>query len=145
MQYLLLTVAALLLCTTYTKARPQGPATEPIKILRQEQEVNFDGSYKYGYETENGINVEEEGYLKNAGTDNAGPVAQGFFSYTAPDGTPIRITYVADENGFQPQGDHLPTAPPIPPAIQRALDYIATAPPQPAESNQQNTFAARRG
>lgn len=69
----LLTIAAVLLCKAH--ARPQGPATEPIKIIRQEQEVNFDGSYKYGYETENGINVEEEGYLKNAGTDNAGPVS----------------------------------------------------------------------
>lgn len=73
------TVAALpllwLLLLGSTEARPQGPATEPIKILRQEQEVNFDGSYKYNYETENGINVEEEGYLKNAGTDNAGQVS----------------------------------------------------------------------
>ncbi|XP_017836394.1 endocuticle structural glycoprotein SgAbd-2 [Drosophila busckii] len=140
MQYLLLLIVAISLVSSLN-ARPQSG--EPIKIIRQEQEVNFDGSYKYGYETENGINVEEEGYLKNAGTDNAGPVAQGFYSYTAPDGTPIRITYVADENGFQPQGDHLPTAPPIPPAIQRALEYIATAPPPAAEP--QSAYTARRG
>lgn len=47
-------------------ARPQG---DPIPILRQEQEVNFDGSYKYSYETGNGITAEEEGYLKNPGSD----------------------------------------------------------------------------
>lgn len=47
-------------------ARPQG---DPIPILRQEQEVNYDGSYKYSYETGNGITAEEEGYLKNPGTD----------------------------------------------------------------------------
>lgn len=29
------------------------------------------------------------------------------------------------------QGDHLPTPPPIPPAIQKALDYLASLPPQP--------------
>lgn len=74
-QLLSVAALALLLVLGSTEARPQGPATEPIKILRQEQEVNFDGSYKYNYETENGINVEEEGYLKNAGTDNAGQVS----------------------------------------------------------------------
>lgn len=28
-------------------AAPQGPSTEPIPILKQEQEVNFDGTYKW--------------------------------------------------------------------------------------------------
>ena len=56
---------------TLVAARPQG---DPIPIIRQEQEVNFDGSYKYSYETGNGIVAEEEGYLKNAGTDAEGQV-----------------------------------------------------------------------
>lgn len=55
--------------------------------------------------------------------------AQGSFSYTAPEGEQISLQYVADENGFQPSGSHLPTPPPIPEAIQRALAYLATAPP----------------
>lgn len=45
----------------------QQPTTEPIPIIKQEQEVNFDGSYKWSYETGNGIQAEESGFLKNAG------------------------------------------------------------------------------
>ncbi len=50
-------------------AAPQvnQPTTEPIPILRQEQEINFDGSYKWAYETGNGIAADEQGFLKNAG------------------------------------------------------------------------------
>jgi len=73
---LIVATAALLLSLAQARpqVRPQAQG-EPIPIIRQEQEVNFDGSYKYLYETGNGINAEEEGYLKNPGTDNAGQVS----------------------------------------------------------------------
>lgn len=52
------------------------------------------------YETANGIAAQEQGYLKNLGVKDAeAQVAQGSFSYTSPEGIPITITYVADENG----------------------------------------------
>lgn len=74
----LLFIAALLLSLAQARPQVRGQAPgEPIPIIRQEQEVNFDGSYKYLYETGNGINAEEEGYLKNPGTDNAGQVGVG--------------------------------------------------------------------
>ncbi|XP_018334193.1 endocuticle structural glycoprotein SgAbd-2-like isoform X2 [Agrilus planipennis] len=116
---------------------PQGEL-EPIPILRQEQEVNFDGTYKYSYETGNGISAEEQGFLKNAGQEEQeAQVAQGQYKYTAPDGQEILVTYIADENGFQPQGAHLPTPPPIPEAIQRSLEYNAANPQQEDAKEQQ--------
>ncbi|KAJ8970218.1 hypothetical protein NQ317_007413 [Molorchus minor] len=127
---------SLLLIIELSYGAPQGPVTEPIPILRQEQEVGFDGTYSFSYETGNGITAEESGALKNAGNPEAeAQSAQGQFQYTSPEGQLIHLTYVADENGFQPQGEHLPTPPPIPPAIQRALDYLATL-PEPQEPSQ---------
>jgi hypothetical protein len=109
----------------------------PIAILRQAQDISPEGSYSYSYETENGIAAAESGEPRVVNEEGAAAVAaQGQFQYTAPDGTPIAVSYVADENGFQPQGAHLPVAQPIPEAIQRALDYIA-AHPQPQEQNEQ--------
>lgn len=59
-------------------------------------------------------------------------VVQGRYSYPAPDGTPITIEYTADENGFRAQGAHIPTPPPIPEAIRRAL---AANPPGPNDDD----------
>ncbi|XP_047526720.1 endocuticle structural glycoprotein SgAbd-2-like [Vanessa atalanta] len=100
-----------------------------IPIIRQNQEINPDGSYQYSYETGNGIAAQEQGYLKNAGIKDAeAQVAQGSFSYTSPEGVPITVNYIADENGFRAEGAHLPTPPPIPESILRSLQLIASSP-----------------
>ncbi|XP_060817069.1 endocuticle structural glycoprotein SgAbd-8-like [Bombus pascuorum] len=98
-------------------------STTPIPILRQSADgPNPDGSYSYSYETANGIQAQEIGYLNYPGTQAETREAQGSYSYTAPNGEIIQVSYVANENGFQPQGSHIPT---IPPAILKALEYIA--------------------
>ncbi|XP_015124275.1 larval cuticle protein LCP-17 [Diachasma alloeum] len=98
---------------------------ETIAIIRQSQDVSPDGSYNYNYETANGIKASEEGHPGPVNEEGApAVVAQGQFEYSAPDGTPIAVTYTANENGFQPQGAHLPVAPPVPEQIARALEYI---------------------
>ncbi|XP_050663752.1 endocuticle structural glycoprotein ABD-4-like [Leptidea sinapis] len=114
----------------------QSYTTEPIPIVRQEQIINPDGSYKWNYETGNGIAAEEEGFIKNLGNpEQEAQSVQGQYQYTAPDGQVIQLQYIADENGFQPRGAHIPTSPPIPEDIQRALDYLATLPTPAPELN----------
>lgn len=71
--------------------------------------------------------------LKQVDAEHAGTSVSGSFSYKDDDGIPVSLTYTADETGYHPVGDHLPTPPPIPDIIQRALAYLATAPPQTEE------------
>jgi hypothetical protein len=97
--------------------------TIPYRTIRAEQFTHS----RYSYDTENGISVAETGQPKNIGPNQIESV-KGQYSYTAPDGTPILVTYTADENGFLPSGAHLPTPPPIPVAIQRSLAYNAAHP-----------------
>lgn len=117
-------------------AAPQGQApTEPIPIVKDDSQINGDGSYQYAYETGNGISADEKGELKKVGDVDAINV-QGEFRYQSENGETISLTYTADENGFHPQGAHLPTAPPVPEAIQKSLAFLATAPPQPESPGQ---------
>ncbi|KAI9588699.1 pupal cuticle protein Edg-78E-like [Glossina fuscipes] len=81
-------------------------------------EVKEDGSYQYQYDTTNGIAAQESGI--------GGHYASGSAAYYAPDGQLITLSYTADDNGFHPSGNHLPTPPPIPNAILKALEYIRT-------------------
>ncbi|XP_065082117.1 pupal cuticle protein Edg-78E-like [Ochlerotatus camptorhynchus] len=85
-------------------------------ILTQENILEPDGKYAWKYSTSNGIQAEESG--------QGGVAVQGSASWVGDDGVPIVLTYTADENGYHPQGVHLPTPPPIPEYILRALRYI---------------------
>ncbi|KAG7307719.1 hypothetical protein JYU34_006290 [Plutella xylostella] len=79
-------------------------------ILRQNLDnIGVDG-YNYAVETSDGKRQEESGTLTNPGTDNEALVVRGSYSYTGPDGVVYTVTYVADQNGFQPQGAHIPQA-----------------------------------
>nr|XP_027239231.1 uncharacterized protein LOC113830224 [Penaeus vannamei] len=86
-------------------------SSEEIAILRNDFVIEDDGRYNFDAETANGIVVSEHGTPGLEGAINSA----GSFSYTAPDGTDVHLQFVADENGFQPQGAHLPVAPSSPP------------------------------
>uniref|UniRef100_A0A336LXK4 CSON006897 protein n=1 Tax=Culicoides sonorensis TaxID=179676 RepID=A0A336LXK4_CULSO len=79
------------------------------------------GQYEYAYETSNGIKEEAQG--------EGGKFAKGFFEYTSPEGTPVRVEYFADDNGFQPEGDVLPTPHP---AVAKAIEYLKNNLPKQA-------------
>lgn len=65
----------------------------------------------YRYETSDGVSRSEEAQLKNVGTENEALVVRGTVTWVAADGQTYTLNYVADENGFQPEGAHLPKGP----------------------------------
>ncbi|XP_018302896.1 cuticular protein 14 isoform X1 [Mycetomoellerius zeteki] len=129
--YTIKVLVAVVLCTTGTLSAPQrgvpGGSEKDAVITSQQLEVNFDGNYVNNFETSNGISHQESGEPRQVEQETP-VVSRGQDAYVAPDGQQVSINWVADENGFQVQGSHIPTAPPIPPEIQRALEWNAAHP-----------------
>lgn len=98
--------------------RPQASKDRNSNIISYANDVSID-NYSYGFETDNGIAIGENGVSNN------GIQAQGGYSYMGDDGQVYKVTYVADEGGYRPQGDHLPTPPPIPKEILESLEQNA--------------------
>ncbi|XP_014094503.1 larval cuticle protein 65Ag1 [Bactrocera oleae] len=80
---------------------------QEVQVLRYDSDVEPEG-YKFLVETSDGKLHEEEGKLKDVGTDHEAIVVRGSFSYVGDDGQTYTVTYIADENGFQPEGAHIP-------------------------------------
>lgn len=79
----------------------QDPSSD--SIVRFENTSDVDGSYHYAYETSQGTKVEEQGVQKLVADNQQASHVTGGYSYSDPDGAEISLTYVADENGFQPK------------------------------------------
>ncbi|XP_039759631.1 endocuticle structural glycoprotein SgAbd-2-like [Pararge aegeria] len=95
------------------------------QILRYENEID-DKGWHYAYETSDGTKVEQDGRILPGLQPEEGSLAvTGSYSYIGDDGQTYTVTYTADENGFHPSGDHLPTPPPIPEEILKSLQLTA--------------------
>ncbi|XP_055641179.1 larval cuticle protein LCP-17-like [Toxorhynchites rutilus septentrionalis] len=117
-------IGVLALAVAIAHAAPASQNEAEAPIVQQVSDIQPDGSFSYAFETGNGIKVEDQGTIKLVRvpkTDDTGrtigedevpvSVQTGSFQYTAPDGQVYTLKYIADENGFQPQADHLPVAP----------------------------------
>ncbi|XP_011501513.1 PREDICTED: endocuticle structural glycoprotein SgAbd-4-like isoform X2 [Ceratosolen solmsi marchali] len=138
-------IVTLAVCGTLAHAAPQRllggggvSADKDAVITSQQLEVNFDGNYVNNFETSNGISHQESGGPKANGPEGPAIVSQGATSYTAPNGEVVSIQFEAGENGYVAQGSHIPTAPPIPPEILRALEWNAAHPEEDSIDSQPN-------
>ncbi|CAB3221341.1 unnamed protein product [Arctia plantaginis] len=123
---------ALLAIASAQLGRPQAAAPRVAsdernaKILRYDNEIGPDGSFSYVLETDNGISAQAQGTPRDFGGNPPiiPVVIQGGFAWSSPDGKPVSISYEADENGYRAFGDAIPTSPPIPAYIARAVEYL---------------------
>lgn len=60
--------------------------------------------YVWRFEIDNGISSQAQGSPRDFGGNPpiVPVVIQGSYSFVAPDGQQVAISYVADENGYQP-------------------------------------------
>nr|XP_026493229.1 endocuticle structural glycoprotein SgAbd-3-like [Vanessa tameamea] len=100
-------------------------ASSQAEILRYENEIDGQG-WHYAYETSDGTKAEQDGRVLPGSVPEEGSLqVSGSFSYIGDDGQTYSVSYTADENGFHPTGDHLPTPPPIPEEILKSLQLTA--------------------
>ncbi|XP_017048568.1 larval cuticle protein 65Ab1 [Drosophila ficusphila] len=82
-----------------------------VQTIRSESDVLPD-KWSSALETSDGTSIDQQGVLKDVGTEHEAAVVHGSFSWVdEKTGEKFTVTYVADENGYQPQGAHLPVAP----------------------------------
>ncbi|XP_060654875.1 larval cuticle protein 65Ag1-like [Drosophila nasuta] len=86
-----------------------APPASDVQVLRSESEVGPE-SFSHALEQSDGTKIEAAGELKPVGEESAISV-RGSFSYLDPEGLAHLVTYVADENGYQPISDDIPVAP----------------------------------
>ncbi|XP_065361790.1 pupal cuticle protein Edg-78E-like [Calliphora vicina] len=115
-KFLIVTIFATLACGILAASNEDKYA----QITKYVNNIDEYGNYNYDYATSNGISAGEQG--------TGGQVANGGYSYYSPEGEFVQVSYVANEDGFQPSGSHLPTPPPIPHYILKSLEYIRTHP-----------------
>ncbi|XP_066941207.1 cuticle protein AMP1B-like [Macrobrachium rosenbergii] len=116
-----LIIVACLVAMALAAPRPQ----DDVSILTDERVDQGDGNFNYNFELSDGTAIDAAGTPGEEGAVNI----QGSYRFTLPDGAVVQITYVADEAGFRPEGDTIPTPHPLP---AHAIEQIKFAEEQRA-------------
>ncbi|XP_055918992.1 flexible cuticle protein 12-like [Eupeodes corollae] len=120
-----LILLAFLGCLSIATGAVIGNTNDDKTFLIENKRDDVDQTYHYRYETLSGTKVEQNGHLKYITPTETGNSVEGRFSYIGDDGQEYKVAYTAGEFGYQPSGRHIPS---VPPAIKKALLYIAEHP-----------------
>ncbi|XP_030759750.1 endocuticle structural glycoprotein SgAbd-3-like isoform X2 [Sitophilus oryzae] len=128
-------VKSLLIIISFSIVVSDSVDRQHVRIISQENDIQPDGTFRWSFETEDGTKQEQNGQPKQIEQEVA-IVLQGSASWIDDEGNPHQLTYIADENGYQPQSADIPVAPEVPAAIARSLEYNSAHPEQEAEQPQ---------
>nr|XP_045621375.1 cuticle protein AMP3-like [Procambarus clarkii] len=104
----------LLICLVVVAAA--APDKNAQTVL-DERNDSGDGNFHYNFQTSNGISSQKIGNPGSEGQSNF----QGSFRFSLPDGNVAELTYVANEYGYQPVSNLLPTPHPLPDHVYELL------------------------
>ncbi|VVC39582.1 Insect cuticle protein [Cinara cedri] len=99
-------VAAVLfvgVCSSFAFAAPtEKPKIPEARLLNYKYEVLLNGEFNLIYELDDGTLQTREGRLVlNEKKDGYVLVQKGTYTYTSPEGVRVRMSYVADQDGFK--------------------------------------------
>ncbi|KAF4522432.1 hypothetical protein B566_EDAN012332 [Ephemera danica] len=100
----------MLVCALAAVAYAQT-ARRPAETVYRKESLVPSGAYTSSFKTSNGIVSEERGHVVQNDEGEDVIIKDGSYSYTSPEGVPVSISYVADENGFRAEGDSIPKIP----------------------------------
>ncbi|XP_012224708.2 flexible cuticle protein 12 [Linepithema humile] len=106
---LIIAFAAVVAVALALPLSPNYQINQPVVVKETPLDnIGIDG-YQFGYELSNGQAHQESAQLVNVGHENESIAVRGSYTYVDPE-TNVRYTvnYIADENGFRPEGAHLP-------------------------------------
>merc|ERR1712055_1096766 len=107
----------LVLAALVAAAAKLGGEAQFAAVLREDIVAPVGASYSHDIETDNGIRLSQQGQPGSAGQSNI----QGSYSFTAPNGENVEVSYACDEFGCQYQSPYLPVAPAAPPHVAELL------------------------
>ena len=91
-------------------AMPQGQSD--VRVVSQRFDMDLAGNYEYSQELTDGQKVSEVGSVQPGSEPETGSITmQGSYEFIGDDGRTYTVTYVADDNGYNPSLDHMPQAP----------------------------------
>lgn len=91
---------------------------DDISVVSRSESVREDG-FDFALQQSDGQVQHQSGSLSGDSL-----AQKGDFAWVSPEGENIALSYVADENGYQPAGAILPVGPPTPDYVVRLVKYL---------------------